>query len=225
MEFNDNKVKTTSQSFNNSNSVKKYISSTNNIKHKSEYKKSNYDFSEKPKQKSNIFSNMLKSFAIVLTTVTTGIVGTPVLASSVKAEIQELQAYETGVYYCVSLSEYEEGLKVVLFNDFTNREEEVLDSFVYGCFEDLAPNMEYTFAIKKGISIIAKKNVKTTNRYYDEYYKDYDNRDIDNNDDWAVIDDSSDGRIIREEETGDDVTVATDYDRENTRPIISDEPE
>ena len=112
--------------------------------------------------------NTLKSFAIVLTTVTTGIVGTPVLSGSIKAEIKELQAYETGIYYCLSLSDYEEGLKVVLYNDFTNREEEVLDSFVSGCFENLAPNMEYTFAIKKGISIIVKTNIKTITRYHDE---------------------------------------------------------
>ena len=162
----------------------------NKVEIKNAYKTDNYEKrSTTAKKSSQSLSSMLKTFAIMVSAVLTGVAGVSVLpSSSITATIYETYCYSTELYYVVTLSEYEDGLSVVLYNNFTNREEKITkdsleENFEYGqeqeirdgeeplpngylffgTFENLQPHMTYTIAIKKGLITLAK-----TTFYFEE---------------------------------------------------------
>ena len=124
-------------------------------------------------KKSNSLSTLIKNFAVIASTLMIGIGGISLMPSPVNAKFDYVEAYDNMVYYQVSLSEYEEGLKVVLHNDFTNREQIIDDSSSYGMFEELQPDMYYTISIVKGLNVIVSEQIYT-HFYEKKDYSDYD---------------------------------------------------
>ena len=187
MEINDNNIKSTSDSILNSSSIKSEYQRNNDILPRNVYKNDNLSVKakEKAKEKTKVdnLPNLLKTFAVMTVALATGVGVINPIANTVSAELLEFGAYETGVYFVVSFSEYAEGLKAVLYNSFTDREIEITDSFAEGHFEDLASNMQYTFVIKQDTSVLIKKTI-TTKSIDDKYfYEDYDNGNQENIDD------------------------------------------
>jgi len=152
-------------------------------------------------------TNIIKTFALVVSASIIGAVGVNNLSpSSIVANELYVEAYETGVHYFCSLSEFDENITIELKNDFTNRVEKVVSTQMDGCFENLAPNMKYTFFIKHGSKIIVKKDLitKTSRQSYndqeswnsddnygrDKYYEDQDDYDNDYEDYKEGYDDS-----------------------------------
>ena len=117
----------------------------------------------KAEKTSKSVGDLMKIAAVLFATTTTGIVGIGSIVPDdlPKVEVSEVYASENEVSYFISLDRYEEGLKIVLYNDFTNREQNFDGEAMEGTFEDLQVNMNYTFAIKKGTKVIAKQNIKT----------------------------------------------------------------
>ncbi len=118
---------------------------------------------QKATKSAKSFTDLIKAVAVVAAATTTGIVGVgSILPDNLpKVEISEVYAFENEVSYFVSLDKYEEGLKIVLYNDFTNREMEMDGSAMEGTFEELQVDMTYTFAIKKGLKTIKSQKVTT----------------------------------------------------------------
>ena len=118
---------------------------------------------EKSVKAAKSLGDLIKAVAVVVAATTTGIVGVgSILPENLpKVEISEVYAFENEVSYFVSLDRYEEGLKIVLYNDFTDREQDMDGTAMEGTFEDLQVDMTYTFAIKKGSKIIESKKVVT----------------------------------------------------------------
>lgn len=189
MEINDNNIKSISDSILNSSSIKSEYQRNNDILPRNVYKNDNLSVKAKEKEKAKKTTrvenlpSLLKSFAVMTVALATGVGVINPIANTVSAELLEFGAYETGVYFVVSFSEYAEGLKAALFNSFTDREIEITDSFAEGHFEDLASNMQYTFVIKQDNSVLIKKTI-TTKSIDDKYfYEDYDNGNQENIDD------------------------------------------
>lgn len=145
----------------------------NKIELQKDYATSNLE-REKTKAKvertSKSFSDLIKAVAVVVATTTTGIVGIgSIIPDNLpKVEISEVYAFENEVSYFVSLDKYEEGLKIVLYNDFTNREQDMDGTAMEGTFENLQVDMTYTFAIKKGTKVIKSQKIKTRREELEE---------------------------------------------------------
>ena len=117
---------------------------------------------EKVKKKSETLADMLKKIAVIAAAGTTGVVGVgAVLPPPVTAEIQFLEGFDNEVFYAVGLDEFKDGVKIVLYNDFTNREQTMEKQFAEGVFENLQTNMQYTFVVKYGSKVIAKQTIVT----------------------------------------------------------------
>ena len=85
----------------------------------------------------------------------------PSMGSSISAEFVYLISTDTTVTYEISLSEFDDGISVVLYNDFTHRVEQVTDVTAKGEITGLKPNMGYTIAIKSGNKTIVKQSIRT----------------------------------------------------------------
>ena len=115
-------------------------------------------------------------------------------------EVQKMvvEAYSTGVYYYVNLNEYADDITIVLKNDFTNRIEKVTQSDIDGYFENLAPNMRYTFLVKQGNYVIAEKSIVTKETSqrdgYKEDYNNYPSEDY-SDEDYSSEDDPNEGDV------------------------------
>ena len=114
------------------------------------------------KKKAKSISTLVKTFALAVSTVTLGVVGVEIASPpSVHAEFVELEATGDAVFYYVELDDIAEGVTVVLYNDFTNREQPVEEQGAGGAFEGLQKNMYYTIAVKQGSKTITKQKVFT----------------------------------------------------------------
>lgn len=117
---------------------------------------------EKAKKTSETLSDFLKKIAVIAAAGVTGVVSVgAVLPPPVTAEIQFLEGFDSEVVYAVGLDDFKEGVKIVLYNDFTNREQTMEEQFAEGVFENLQKNMQYTFVVKYGSKVIAKQTVVT----------------------------------------------------------------
>ena len=118
---------------------------------------------EKANKTSKSIGDLMKVVAVLFATTTTGIVSVGAIMPTdlPKVEISEVYAYENEVSYFISLDKYEDGLKIVLYNDFTNRQQELEEQSMEGTFENLQYDMTYTFAIKKGSNTIASQKIRT----------------------------------------------------------------
>ena len=172
----------------------------NKIETTNAYKTDNYEKkTTKAKKSSQSLSTMLKTFAIMVSAVLTGVAGVSVLPSSnIVAKVYDTYRYDSSLCYIITLSEYEDGLSVVLYNNFTNLEEKITQDRIeenyelleedqvyeegrdgeerapngyifYGEFENLQPNVTYTLAIKKGLITLTKTTI-CLNKMTDEYY-------------------------------------------------------
>ena len=165
-ELNNNKVKSAYGDIKNSSSVNnsKLLSKTNdsNVNTYKNYKSLNTrDFSSN-KKKIKSLASIVKSFALIVSASIMGAIGISTMTSStIVADKLYVEAYDTGVYYYCTLSDFDDNITVELKNDFTNRIEKVRDIYIDGCFDNLATNMKYTFVIKHGSKIIAQKEVVT----------------------------------------------------------------
>ena len=146
----------------------------NDISTASAYKTDNNTSARKSKdisKKSNSLSTLIKNFAVIASTLMIGVGGISLMPSTIDAKFDYVEAYDDMVYYQVSLDEFEEGFKVVLHNDFTNREQVIEESSSYGMFEELQPDMYYTISIVKGIRVLASEQIYT--HFYEKQDYDY----------------------------------------------------
>ena len=120
---------------------------------------------QKVKEKTKGISEIVTKFAVLAVAGVSGIVGIETLTPSpIQAEISYVEAYDTEVFYNVSLSELADGLKIVLYNDFTNREQKIEEQMTEGVFENLQTNMKYTLVVKHGSKVLAKETLVTKTR-------------------------------------------------------------
>lgn len=162
---------------------------------------------EKVKKKTQTISEIIAKFAVVAVAGVSGVVSLDVLAPPpIKAEISYLEAFDSEVVYCISLSEFDEGVKIVLYNDFTNREQTMEEAITEGIFENLQTNMKYTFVVKQGAKILAKETLVTKTREEELYEEPYE----------------EDPYI---EPINDDRTQRPNSDGPYTEPIEDDDPE
>ena len=177
----------------------------NKLETQQTYKTDNYaQKTTSAKKGAQTLSGLLKTFAIMVSAVLTGVAGVSVLPSSnIVAKVYNTYRYDSSLYYIITLSEYEDGLSVVLYNNFTNLEEKITQDRIeenyelleeqdyeeiregedetpngylfYGTFENLQPNVTYTLAIKKGLITLTKTTI-CLNKMTDEYY-DYEEDD------------------------------------------------
>lgn len=138
---------------------------------------------ERTKKKAATTSDYIKKLATIVGASVLGIVGVKaIVPSGTKATFEEVYAYETGVYYSVHMDNYDDDVYVVLYNDFTNREEKVNEQSQSGVFEHLASNMYYTLAVKKGNRMLTKQQIYTkTERQTKENYDEPASQDPTNN--------------------------------------------
>ena len=178
----------------------------NKIETVNAYKTDNYEKkATTAKKSSQSLSSMLKTFAIMVSAVLTGVAGVSVLPSSnIVAKVYDPYCYSSTLYYVVTLSDYEDGLTVVLYNNFTNREEQITqdrieenyefledqeyeqerdgeergpNGYIFsGTFENLQPNMTYTLAVKKGLVTLSKKTFRFEEEKDDYEEDDYNQR-------------------------------------------------
>lgn len=170
-EINDNKVRSAPDSVRNSRVSNNLEQITpKKVETQKTYTPNDYSRSSRSKIKVQSISQTIKTFAVALSTVAVGLVGTSlIIPPSITAEMSEVKAYGTHVFYSIELSDYEDGIEVVVYNDFINESQPVQDKSVYGEFYDLTPNMEYTFAIKQGNKFIYKQKVFTKEDEKDYY--------------------------------------------------------
>ena len=140
-------------------------------------KNKNEEKTSKNKEKSTKLSKLLTFFVAAVAGTAICVTGTEsILPTTEKAKIECFSILDTSVYYFVEFEdfdEHQENAKVVLTNDFTNREQEIKFSSYEGYFEDLKPNMYYTIRVLKNSSIVAEKKFKTlsTKEYKKKYEK------------------------------------------------------
>ena len=129
------------------------------------------------KQVASITSKIVAMVSAVMV----GVVGADYILpdSSLQAEFSYVESYDTSVFYEVKFSEEltdKSELVVVLYNDFTNREQSVQETMeeegmTFGHFENLKPNMSYSLEIRKGSYVLAKTKVRTmTEEEYNSKY-------------------------------------------------------
>lgn len=119
---------------------------------------------EKTKPKKSVISLSLTSIIAVVGTVSiangTIINKTPDIEATL-----DVTTTSTTVDYEVVLSEFKDGVKVVLSNNFTNREVELTDTSSSGSIENLRPNSSYTISVvvptTLSTSTITSTKVKT----------------------------------------------------------------
>ena len=213
-EFNDISPRNRSQTKSLDELIVKREYKKNNTSTTSVYKSDNYTSAKAHKdvsKKANSLSTLIRNFAVVASTLLVGVTGVSILPIGPQASFDYIQAYDDAIYYYINISDYDDGIKVVLHNDFTNREQYLEGSSFEGFFEELQPDMYYTISIVKGISILASERVYT--HFYEENSKsDYPSSDYNS----------------QEEEltpiTSDDPTQ-TDNPEEYEDPEQSDNPE
>ena len=120
--------------------------------------------------KAKTAANITKSLIVLVTATTTGVIGTGAIlsgSSGVTAEIAYVSVSDTEVFYEVTLDkyQYDDNITIILYNDFTHREQQVQESKASGYFENLKSNMTYTLEVRKGLNVLAKKKV-TTDKVY-----------------------------------------------------------
>ena len=186
-------------------------------------------------KKSITISQQILNFVVAVVSVLSfGFLGTGIIFSSkptVKAEIVELEVMENAVFYYIEIfdgteeidyerkefSRYDD-IFVVVYNDFTNRSNQIYDMYYQGYEENLKPNMTYTIEVRQGSSVLTKRIFKTIatyedeNDYYDENYDDY-NEDDYNEDDYNEDDYNEDD--YNEDDYNED-------DNQNELPIVND---
>ena len=143
------------------------ISTTNAKKTDNYARKTSASPSSVAAAKTKSFADIIKSFAVIVSSLMIGVVGINILPqqpSNVKFEY--LEAYDTGVFYEVVLDEYEEGLKVVIKNDFITWEDPIYEQMWSGYFEGLEPNLYYTISIVKGSTTLVQERIFT--HYYEK---------------------------------------------------------
>ena len=172
MQINNNS-KTVASSSKDKYSNQKYSLNNFDHNHKNDIKPQRYAKNEvncfsKPKKQENKnvenATNIVKSFLAVVSTVLVAMFGVSTFTTNIKATLDFLEVYDNAVYYAISLTNYEEGKDncyVNLYNDFTNRIFEISDNYSEGYFENLQPNMYYTFAVKVGNTVIMEKTIYT----------------------------------------------------------------
>ncbi|MBP5242424.1 MAG: hypothetical protein J6Z36_01895 [Clostridia bacterium] len=86
-----------------------------------------------------------------------------VAGTSINVEMFEVFADATSIYYELELSDFSpaDDLSVVVYNDFTYREKEINDHFIYAEERDLKPNLTYTVEVRAGNSVLAYKTITT----------------------------------------------------------------
>lgn len=120
---------------------------------------------QKVKAKAQGVSEIIAKFAVLAVAGVGGVIGIDALTPSpIKAEISYVEAYDTEVFYNINLSELADNLKIVLYNDFTNREQKIEEQAWEGVFENLQTNMKYTLVIKHGSKVLAKQTLVTKTR-------------------------------------------------------------
>ena len=153
---------------------KNVVATQNSLKEQNQAK----DKTTETKQKSQNLAKLLTTF-VGMVSAATVIVGVDTILPTTKyVEVQEFYAssYETDVFYYLSLGEDydpESDVYVVLYNDFTNREEKIEEQGWEGTFENLKENMTYTIAVKQGNKVLVSQKVKTETpeKYEEEYYE------------------------------------------------------
>ena len=127
---------------------------------------------QKTKETAKKTSSLITKVAAVAATAVLGVTGVQLIVpETINAQFEEVYVYETGVYFHVSLNEMDDDVYVVLYNDFTSREEKIEEQQYSGYFEGLAEHMYYTLALKKGNTLFLKQTIYTQEdkSEYEEY--------------------------------------------------------
>ena len=174
---------------------------------------------EQVKEKTKGISEILAKAAVIAVGAATGVIGTTaIMPPAVKAEIEYVEFSDTAVFYGITLEEMIEGAKIVLYNDFTNREQIIEEQSMQGVFENLKSNMKYTLAIKQGIKVLAQTTFTTAvhEEWQDEPdpYEEPIVEDIDDerrepilSDDVGPISSDDEGQYIIDKPTGEQGTI------------------
>ena len=115
---------------------------------------------------------------------------------------EDWEYYEDQEYYEIDLTD----LYVVLYNDFTNRTEEIREQFWSGCFEHLQQNMSYTIEVKYKNNVLASETVRTTNEpeTEPEEYDPEDDPERDPEEEPITSDDPGEKPNLSDDPTGED---------------------
>ena len=167
--FNNNEINnSTNYKSRNVNTFNKCYTEKNSLSDNDKFtKQDGTKFSPKKAQE---ISSIVKTFAAVIGASMMGVAGISILPTPTKAKaIIEYTSSINEIYYYVELTDYveDDNYYIVLYNDFTNRTEQLEDNAIEGAFEDLATGMTYTLAVKQGNNIIASKTVKTGDQRQD----------------------------------------------------------
>ena len=120
------------------------------------------DIEKTREEKSSTLSQLLSSAAILAAF--TAFMIPAVSTSDYAAEFLSLTASETSISYVVSIDGYSEGdedLVIVVYTDFTRREQAVAGATFEGEEVDLKPNMYYKVAVIDGNKTILEQTLKT----------------------------------------------------------------
>lgn len=134
---------------------------------------------KKSEKKQKSISNLLTTFVATLSTIVIGATSIPGImkqSTSLVAMFEDTYATAHEIYYNVVIQdtsimeqrqdvEYsieDMDLKIILHNDFTNRQEKIEEFYIDGCFENLKDNMVYVLEVKLGDIVIGSKTMRTT---------------------------------------------------------------
>ena len=119
------------------------------------------DIEKVPEEKSSTLSHFLSSAAIFAAF--TALIVPSISTSDYSAEFLSLTASETSISYVVSIDNYSEGdeLVIVVYNDFTRREQTVAGAMYKGEEVGLKPNMYYKVAVVDGNKTILEQTLWT----------------------------------------------------------------
>ena len=136
-------------------------------------------------KKAKTTSKLITAFVAMVSAATLSVGGLSTIFGGVeaKASIESVYCDETSVSCYITIEKFQEGLSVVLYNDFTNRVEKIemdeeyeeweeMRDFGYECyFENLAPHMSYTLSIMVDSYTLDSKAVftKLERKTSDEY--------------------------------------------------------
>ena len=165
-------------------------------------------------KKAKTTSKLLTTFVAMTAAVGIG-VGTSsqiLFPTSAEAKIESVFCDETSIFCFVVVEEFEEGLTLVLYNDFTNRWVRISDSGSFEFyFEDLAPHMTYTLEIKSDLITLDSKVVYTTL----ERTKPDDNNPQDDENQITPKPDNSDSETPQEYDPNEDENPTTSDEESN----------
>ena len=174
-------------------------------------------------------SKIFTSFVALVSAVLAGIGGLSILVNftNAKATIESVFCEETAIYCFINIEQYEEGLTVELYNDFTNRIEKIENvEKTEFYFENLKPYMHYTLSIKKDSTILDSKVVYT--KFSDSYYEkenyrqpEFEDNDIYDQQDDEYDKDNPDEMIDEDDDIFDDSQPSSQDDEDD--PILSDD--